>query len=115
MWGYKNSVGDLDISLGLNTKNSTAGQDAETGIGLTYNAMDGLTIVAGRFDDDGVAENDTYGIKYAMGGLTAGYQKTEVNYDATGTADQSATHYGVSFAVNENLSISAGRQVVDIR
>ena len=28
-------------------------------IGLTYNAMDGLTLVAGRFDDDGVAENDT--------------------------------------------------------
>jgi outer membrane protein OmpU len=114
MWGYKNSVGDVDISLGLNTKNSTAQQDAETSIGITYNAMDGLTLVAGRFDDDGVAENDTYGIKYAMGGLTAAYQKTEVNYDATGTADQSATHYGVSFAVNENLSISAGRQVVDI-
>jgi len=114
MWGYKNSVGNVDISLGLNTKNSTAQQDAETSIGITYNAMDGLTLVAGRFDDDGVAENDTYGIKYAMGGLTAAYQKTEVNYDATGTADQSATHYGVSFAVNENLSISAGRQVVDI-
>ena len=114
MWGYKNSVGNVDISLGLNTKNSTAQQDAETSIGITYNAMDGLTLVAGRFDDDGVAENDTYGIKYAMGGLTAAYQKTDVNYDATGTADQSATHYGVSFAVNENLSISAGRQVVDI-
>ena len=28
--------------------------------------------------------------------------------------DQSATHYGVSFAVNENLSISAGRQKVEI-
>ena len=114
MWGYKNSVGNVDISLDLNTKNSTANMDGETSIGITYNAMDGLTLVAGRFDDDGVAENDTYGIKYAMGGLTAAYQKTEVNYDATGTADQSATHYGVSFAVNENLSISAGRQVVDI-
>ena len=114
MWGYKNSVGDLDISIGLNTKNSTAHADGESSIGLTYNAMDGLTIVAGRFDDDGVAENDTYGLKYTAGGLTAAYQKTEVNYDATGTSDQSATHYGVSFAVNENLSISAGRQVVDI-
>jgi outer membrane protein OmpU len=114
MWGYKNSMGDLDISLGYNTKNSTAGMDGETSLGLTYNAMDGLTIVAGRMDDDGVAENDTYGIKYAMGSVTAAYQRTEVNYDATGTNDQSAAHYGVSFAVNENLSLSLGRQVVDI-
>ena len=58
--------------------------------------------------------SNTYGFKYSVGGLTAGYQKTEVDYDATGTNDQSATHYGISFAVNENLSVSAGRQVVDI-
>ena len=83
MWGYKNSVAGLDISLGYNNKNSTAHQDGETSIGLTYAAMDGLTIVAGRFDDDGVAENDTYGIKYVYGNLTAAYQKTKVNYDAT--------------------------------
>ena len=37
--------------------------------------MDGLTLVAGRFEDDGVAENDTYGFKYAMGGLTAWLSK----------------------------------------
>ena len=114
MWGYKNSVAGMDISVGYNPVNSTAGAESETSIGLTFNAMDGLTLVAGRFEDDGVAENDTYGFKYAMGGLTLGYQKTEVNYDATGTNDQSATHYGLSFAVNENLSVSAGRQVVDI-
>tara|TARA_Y100000591_G_scaffold79844_2_gene67106 strand:+ start:395 stop:1321 length:927 start_codon:yes stop_codon:yes gene_type:complete len=114
MWGYKNSVAGLDINLGYNPKNSTAHQESETSIGLTFNAMDGLTIVAGRFEDDGVAQNDTYGFKYSVGGLTAGYQKTEVDYDATGTNDQSATHYGISFAVNENLSVSAGRQVVDI-
>ena len=114
MWGYKNSVAGLDISLGYNNKNSTAHQDGETSIGLTYAAMDGLTVVAGRFDDDGVAENDTYGIKYVYGNITAAYQKTKVNYDATGTNDQDATHYGVSMAVNDNLSVSAGRQVVDI-
>jgi len=114
MWGYKNSVAGMDISVGYNPVNSTAGAESETSIGLTFNAMDGLTLVAGRFEDDGVAENDTYGFKYSMGGLTLGYQKTEVNYDATGTSDQSATHYGLSFAVNENLSVSAGRQVVDI-
>jgi outer membrane protein OmpU len=95
-------------------KNSTAHQDAETSIGLTYEVMDGLTVVAGRMDDDGMAENDTVGLKYTMGNVTAAYQVTNVNYDATGTADQDAAHYGISLAVNENMSISAGRQVVEI-
>jgi len=113
MWGYQNSIGDVAISLGYNPKNSTAHQDGETGIGITYTGIEGLTAVVGRFDDDGMAENDTYGIKYAFNNITAAYQVTKVNYDATGTADQDATHVGISFAVNENLSVSAGRQVVE--
>jgi outer membrane protein OmpU len=114
MWGYSNTIAGLGVSVGYNPKNSTAHQDAETSIGLTYEVMDGLTVVAGRMDDDGMAENDTVGLKYTMGNVTAAYQSTNVNYDATGTADQDAAHYGISLAVNENLSISAGRQVIEI-
>jgi outer membrane protein OmpU len=114
MWGYSNTIGGIAVSLGYNPKNSTAHADAETSIGLSYEVMDGLTVVAGRMDDDGMAENDTVGLKYTMGNVTAAYQSTNVNYDATGTADQDAAHYGISLAVNENLSISAGRQVVEI-
>jgi outer membrane protein OmpU len=114
MWGYSNTIGGIAVSLGYNPKNSTAHADAETSIGLSYEVMDGLTVVAGRMDDDGMAENDTVGLKYTMGNVTAAYQSTNVNYDATGTADQDAAHYGISLAVNENLSISAGRQVIEI-
>jgi len=116
MWGYKNSVAGLDVSIGYNPKNSTAHAGEETSIGLTYAdaGMEGLTIVAGRMDDNEMAENDTYGVKYTAGSVTAAYQQTKVDYDATGTNDQDATHYGISIAVNENLSISAGRMEVDI-
>ena len=76
--------------------------------------MDGLTVAAGRMDDSDTAENDTYGLSYTMGSMTAGYQITKVDYEAAGTADQDATHYGISVAVNENLSVSAGRQEVEI-
>jgi len=114
MWGYKNSIGDLTVSLGYNAENSTIGANAaETSIGLQY-AMDGITAVAGRFDDGDVAVHDTVGLKYTAGGLTAAVQRTDINYDATGTNDQEAMHVGVSFAVNENLSVSAGRQKVEI-
>ena len=34
---------------------------------------------------------------------------TKVDYAATGTADQDATHVGVSIAINENMSVSAGQ------
>jgi len=115
MWGYANSFGSLDFSLGYNPKPAAAAK-AEASIGATYNDLfvEGLSVSAGRMDDGDVAENDTYGLKYTVGAVSAAYQKTKVDYEATGTNDQDATHYGISFAVNENLSLSAGRQSVDI-
>ena len=113
MWGYKNTVGDLTVSLGYNAINSTAAANgAESSIGLSY-TMDGVTMVAGRFDDSTVSVHDTVGVKYTAGSVTAAVQRTDINYDGS-TADQEAMHLGVSFAVNENLSVSAGRQKVEI-
>ena len=114
MWGYKNTVGDLTVSLGYNAVNSTAAANAaESSIGLSY-TMDDLTMVAGRFDDGDMAVMDTLGLKYTYGSVTAAVQRTDINYDLAATADQEAMHIGVSFAVNENLSISAGKQKVEI-
>ena len=117
MWGYQNSIGDLAISIGYNSVNSGGASvdGAETSIGLTYTSpIEGLTIVAGTYDDETVAEANTYGVKYTMGAITAAYQVTEVDYDASGTADQEAKSYGISFAINESLSVSAGAHNVDI-
>ena len=114
MWGYAVNMSGFDVSLGYNQK-PAAGAEAETSIGVKYSdLMDGLTIGAGRMDDGDVAESDTVGVSYTAGSITAAYQITKVDYEATGTADQDAVHYGVSVAVNENLSVSAGRQSVDI-
>jgi outer membrane protein OmpU len=114
MWGYKNTVGDLTVSLGYNQINSTISANAaESSIGLSY-TMDGVTAVAGRFDDGDMAIHDTVGLKYSAGAITAAVQRTDINYDSTATNDQEAMHMGVSFAVNENLSVSAGRQKVEI-
>ena len=53
------------------------------------------------------------GIKYTMGSVTAAYQITNVDYEATGSTDQDATHMGISMAVNDDLTVSAGRQEVE--
>jgi outer membrane protein OmpU len=114
MWGYTNTLGDLTVSLGYNAVNDTAAaESAEGSIGLSYN-MGSLTAVAGRFDDGDVAVHDTYGVKYTAGAVSAAVQMTDINYDASATNDQKAVHMGISFAVNEDLSVSAGRQKVEI-
>ena len=114
MWGYTNTIEGLTVSLGYNAVNSTAGADgAEASIGLSY-TMDGITMVAGRFDDETQSTHDTVGLKYTAGSVTAAVQRTDINYDGSIGNDQEAMHMGVSFAVNENLSVSAGRQKVEI-
>jgi outer membrane protein OmpU len=114
MWGYAVSAAGFDISLGYNQVPAAA-TSAESSIGIKYSdLMDGLTVGIGRMDDSDTAENDTLGLTYTMGSMTAGYQITNVDYEAKATADQDATHMGISLAVNENFSVSAGRQSIEI-
>ena len=116
MWGYDVSVGDVALSASYNPRGTAAGVkgDAETGYAIVYSGlMDGLELSAGYFDDGSEAENETFGVKYTMGSVTAGYQITTVDYEAQASTDQDATHYGVSIAVNEELSVSAGRQEIE--
>ena len=115
-WGYDITVGDVALSASYNPKPGTAAaaQEAESGYAIVYSGlMDGLELSAAIFDDGDAAENDTIGVKYTMGSITAAYQITNVDYEATGSTDQDASHYGVSVAINESLSISAGRQEIE--
>ena len=120
MWGYANSIAGVDYSIGFNPTNSTTTANlnpgSETSVGLSYNTpLEGLRVVAGFMADDNISDNSTYGVSYSYGPVVVAYQKTEVDYDsAQGSADQDAEHMGISFAVNENLTVSAGIQEIDI-
>ena len=112
-WGYDITVGNAALSASYNPE-PAAGKTAETGYAIVYSGlMDGLELSAGYFDDGDEAENDTIGIKYTMGAVTAAYQITNVDYAATTSTDQDATHMGVSIAVNENMSVSVAQQTVE--
>jgi len=77
--------------------------------------IDGLTIWGGvseveqRVDQScisGDASESTVGAKYAMGGFTVGYQvSSEDTGRATGVTKYDNTAYGITFAVNDDLSI----------
>jgi outer membrane protein OmpU len=88
------------------------------GDGTEYSAViavdglvDGLEVGAGLGNNwtSATAEDDleTMYIKYAAGPITIGAQRSDVDKDAA-TTDIERTAYGVSFAVNENLSVSYG-------
>ena len=112
-WGYDLTVGNVAMSASYNPE-PAAGKTAETGLAIVYSGlMDGLELSAGYFDDGDEAENDTLGIKYTMGAMTAAYQMTKVDYAATASTDEDATHIGISVAINDQLSVSAGQQSIE--
>jgi len=82
--------------------------------------IDGLNIFGGvssidqtAAGHDGDRNQRTLGATYAFGGFTLGYQWSEDNYHTTAPGNTNLyenTLYGLSFAVNDDLSLSWGHQ-----
>jgi outer membrane protein OmpU len=99
---------------------SSNGNGSEESAAITINAVEGLSIGGGI----GTNMNDATGREqeeddlstafatYTMGPVSVGYQKTEIDTEAA-NSDIEAEHYGISFAVNENFSISYGERNVE--
>ena len=106
------TVGDVKIGAEVQK-----GAGTSTSWGLQYSGIDNLTIGFGSSDispgaKDGGTDSNTIGVKYAIGGITLGYQITEVDKASN---DEDAVMYGASFAVNDDLTVSFGRQTVEIQ
>jgi|TARA_B100002051_G_scaffold67178_1_gene63714 outer membrane protein OmpU len=93
-------------------------------IAVSHNAlMDGLNVFAGysaieqaNDNTDGDKTSKVIGATYAMGGFTVGYQQSLEANQTVGSATNSYyenTAYGISFSVNDNLSLSYGRHESD--
>ena len=93
---------------------SGAGTDVSyTDYGVTYTGMEGLTIGYGEGDvevtTDTKSSQSNLFAKYAIGGATIGIQMTE--QDNESASDVEATGIGISYAVNDDLTISYGSNV----
>ena len=87
------------------------------GVVITPEAVDGLTVgmAMGTTEITGGTEVDesTVFATYAWNGFTVGYQSSE--YDApTAAASDDSTAFGISYAVNDDLSISYNEHTVDV-
>ena len=92
------TVGDVKIGAEVHK-----GAGTSTSWGFQYTGIDNLTIGFGQSDinpgqQDGGTDSETIGVKYAIGGITLGYQITE---NDKSSADENAAMFGVSFAVND--------------
>jgi outer membrane protein OmpU len=105
--GYKTTAGGATISASMDF----AQNSPTTSLAVSMPLMEGLEVGAGiaTDQDSATTEQDieTMYVKYTMGGISVGYQTTEVDVTAA-DSDIERTAYGISFAVNDNLSVGYG-------
>jgi outer membrane protein OmpU len=105
---------------------NSGGTEAADGTGwdivVTHNALiDGLNVFAGYSEIEQIAsigerKSEAWGATYAIGGITVGYQYSKD--DNPGVASTTTDFYenqayAISFAVNDNLTVSYGRHESD--
>ena len=111
MLGYNGSFGGLSVSLGW--AKDSGGADSSWAVEYP-DLIDGMTI-GFSMGENGASSDDTSAwIKYTSGAITAAWQRSEIDYVASGTNDEESNHMGISFAMNDNMTISVGRQEVDM-
>jgi len=117
-WSPDSDSGDInDKASGGSSGVLGAGWDVTLEAGSDLTGVDGLTLYAGMSEVDqfqnasgynGDKEETVIGFKYAMGGFTIGYQVTDEDTGATSTTGYENTAFGITFSVNDDLSISYG-------
>ena len=107
MLGYKTAVGGTTVSAAMSYDQNSP----STSIAVSFTGVEGLNVGAGLATDQDTANTEqdisTMYATYTMGGISVGYQTTDVEPTAAGS-DIERTAYGISFAVNENMSIGYG-------
>jgi outer membrane protein OmpU len=108
-FAYNGTFGNITLSAFYNPASASSASFVVQYADL----IDGLTIGAGTGEVDTTQDEESMWVKYVTGGITVAWQRSEVDFSATSSNDTEADHYGISFAVNEDLTVSAGRQEVD--
>ena len=93
--------------------NYDLGSYTDFGIQITPEMVEGLTVGYAQAELDDTAttsiDQETMFVKYAVGGFTLGYQTHEAN-GSTADKDDESTTWGVSYAVNDDMTISYGER-----
>ena len=116
--GYTNSFGMFGVSLSYNPDAGATTSESSQSIVLTAAPADGVSVFLGIGDKAGASPSgnstdlQTLGGTYATGPITVGLQATRMD-SPTAAADVDRNAAAISFAVNENMSVSYGMSTVE--
>ena len=110
----------IAIKAAYNPSATTVRVESSTEIGVHYTGIDGLDVyfAMGENNDDaggsttGNADLTNMAVKYAAGSFTVGYQQNEVD-SSVANKDRDFTAIGLSYAVNDDVSVSLNTSTVD--
>jgi len=117
---YTNSslMDGVSIKLDYNPSDGATTIESSTSGTITYTGIDGLTIGAGIGEDNGEAPTtvdvSAFNVTYAMDAFTVGYSTYEEDTSAS-SGDVTLTAMGVSYAVNDDLSVSLNQATHEIQ
>ena len=108
---YKLPIGDTGLTVGAEQEVDAAGGYSRSMSVKYTNAEMGFSFGAGSSElapDNGSGGNSetAIGASYTMGAFKIGANHNETDYGSTSTNDIDNQHYGVSFAVNDDLTVS---------
>ena len=119
------SVDGVKVEVGYGTSQAANDDGGVSGTGATrssesiaiqYTGIEGANIFfgTGTLGESATTDTDvdTMGIKYSMGAATVGVQVSKV--DPAATAEEETTAYSISFAVNDDLSVSYGESTTEL-
>jgi len=114
-WSKDADSGDTgDKSTGGSSGVLGSGWDITLEANSELTGVDGLTVYGGiaeveQFQNataqNGDVSEEVWGIKYAAGGFSVGYQQTDEDTGTTSKTGYENTSYGITFSVNDDLSI----------
>ena len=114
--GYGNSIGDIGVSISYQPGGTGMSESSKSGV-VSFNGVEGVSLFLGMGDKAGASVNTgtdlmTMGGTYTSGAITAGLQLTDTDVSAV-NGDNERLHAAVSFAVNENMSVSFGMSTIE--
>ena len=114
-WSKDADSGDTGDKVGGGTSGILgSGWDITLEASSDLHGVDGLTVYGGiaeveQFQNgsatNGDVEESVWGVKYAAGGFTVGYQVTDEETGNTSKTGYENTAYGITFNVNDDLSV----------
>jgi outer membrane protein OmpU len=117
MWNYSNSSIDGITLMASFTPAGAAELESSTEVGIAYTGIEGLTVGLASGTDSGAGltaeiENTTMYMTYAYDAFTFGIQDNDSDSE-TANADEEYRAYALSYAVNDDLSVSIGMSDLD--